>query len=40
MEGSPITRGSGTLRKTIDETVKKELDFNILNINMIYGMTL
>ena len=36
MEGSPIARGRGSSRKIICETIKRDLDVNALNINMIY----
>ena len=38
MEGSPIARHKGRLKKIIGETIKKDLDFNGLNI--IYDQTL
>ena len=40
MEGSPITRGRGRPRKTIGETIERDLDINGLNINMVYDRTL
>ena len=36
MEGSPIARGKEKPRKIIYETIKRDLDINGLNINMIY----
>lgn len=36
MDGSLIIKGRRRLRKTIDETIKKDLDFSGLCINMIY----
>ena len=33
--GSPIARGRGRIRKTIGETIKRDL-----NVNMIYDITL
>ena len=36
MEGSPIPRGRGRPRKTISETIKKDLNVNGLNVNMIF----
>ena len=36
MEGSPIARGKEKPRKIIDEIIKRDLDINGLNINMIY----
>ena len=32
MEGNPIDRGRGRLRKTIGKTIKRDLDFNVLGI--------
>ncbi len=40
MEGSPIARDRGIPRKTIGETIKKDLDVNGLSIDMIYDRTL
>ena len=40
MDGSPITKGRGKSRKTINETIKRVLNFNGLNIIMIYDRTL
>lgn len=40
MEGSPIVRHKGRLKKIIGETIKSVLDFNSLNVNMIYDMIL
>lgn len=40
MEGGPIARGRGRPRKTIDETIKKDLYVNGLSIDMIYNRTL
>ena len=40
IEGSTLTRGRGRPRKTIGETVKKDLHVNGLNINMIYDRAL
>ena len=36
MEGSLVTKGRGRPRKTVGETVKRDLNINGLNINMIY----
>ena len=36
MEGSPIAKGSGGPRKIIYETIKRDLYFNGLNVNIIY----
>ena len=40
MEGSLIARGRGRPRKTIGETIKRDLNVNDLNVNMIYDRTL
>ena len=40
MEGSPITRGKGRHRKIICGTIKKDLDVNDLNVNIIYNKIL
>ena len=40
MEGSIVTRCKGRPRKTISETVKRDLHVNGLNINMIYDRAL
>ena len=40
MEDSPIARDRRRLRKTIGKIVKGDLDFNGLNINIIYNRTL
>ena len=40
MEGNPITRDGRRSRKTIDKTVKRVLNINCLNINMIYDKAL
>ena len=40
MEGSLIGRDIWKLRKTIDETIKKDLDVNCLIVNMIYDKIL
>ena len=40
MEGSPITRGRGELRKTTGENIKRDLDFSSLNINLSYNKIL
>ena len=40
MTGSTLPRGRGRPRKTIDETVKRDLHINGLNINMIYDRAL
>ena len=37
---NPITRGRGRPRKTIGETIKRDLNVNSLNINMIYDTVL
>ena len=40
MKGSLVTRGRGRPRKTIGETVKRDLNVNDLSINMIYDRAL
>ena len=40
MEGSLVTRDKGRSEKIIDETVKRDLHINGLNINMIYDRAL
>ena len=40
MEGSPIARGRGRPRKITGEIIKRNLDANGLNVNMIYDRTL
>ena len=40
MEGSSIARGRGRPRKVIGETIKKDLDFSALTVDMIYDGTL
>ena len=40
MDDSPIAKCRGRPRKTIRETIKKDLDVNGLNINMIYDRIL
>ena len=35
-----MTRGRGSLRKTIGETTKKYLDFNSSSVDMVYDRTL
>ena len=40
MEGSQITRGRGRPRKTIRETIRKNLEINELDGNMVYDRTL
>lgn len=40
IEGSSIVRGRERPRKTIDETIKKYLDFTGLTIDMVYNRTL
>jgi len=40
MEDSQITRGKGRPRKTIRETIKKDLEINELERNMVYNRTL
>jgi hypothetical protein len=40
MEGSQITRGRWRPRKTIRETIKKDLETNELDRNMAYDRTL
>ena len=40
MESGPIVRDRGRPRKTIGETIKRYLDFNSLNINMIHDRVL
>ena len=39
MEGSAIGRVRERPRKTIDEIIKKDLDFNGLSIDMVYDKT-
>lgn len=36
MEGSPVNRGRGRLRKTLFETIKNDLEVNDLSIDMIH----
>ena len=40
MENSQIAKGRGRFRKTVGETIKRDLDFNGLNVNIIYDRTL
>jgi hypothetical protein len=40
MEDSQITRGRGRPRKTIRETIRKDLEINDLDQNMVYDRTL
>ena len=40
MEGSPIVRDRGKLRKIVGEIIKKNLNFSCLTIDMIYDRTL
>ena len=40
MEVRPVIRGRKRPRKTIGETIKRDLDVNNLNVNMIYDRTL
>jgi len=40
MKGNQIIRGRGRLRKSIWETIKKDLDINKLDKNVIYDRTL
>jgi len=40
MEGSQIIRGQGRPRKTLRETLKKDLEINELDRNMVYDRTL
>ena len=40
MEGSNVTRGRGKPRKTIGETVKRDLHVDSLTINTIYDRVL
>jgi hypothetical protein len=40
MKGGQITRGKGRLRKTITETIKKNLENNELDKDMIHDRTL
>jgi len=40
MEDTPITRGRGRPRNTIRETIKKDLEINYLDQNMVYDRTL
>jgi len=39
MEGSQITRGRGRPRKTIRETIKKDLEINGLEKDMVFDRT-
>ncbi|KAF1865663.1 hypothetical protein Lal_00005040 [Lupinus albus] len=40
MEVSPIRKGNEKPRKTIGETIKKDLEINVLPMNMIYDRAL
>lgn len=40
MKGSSIARGRGRPRKTIGDTIKKDLEGNELSIDMIFNRTL
>lgn len=40
MEGSQNARGKGKQRKSIGETIDKDLEVNSLSIDMIYDWTL
>ena len=40
MDGSSIARGNGRSRKTIGETIKRDIGVNGLNVNMICDRTL
>ena len=40
MEDGQITRGRGRPRKTITETIRKDLEINNLDQNMVYDRTL
>jgi len=40
MKDSQITRGKGRPRKTIRETIRKDLQINELDRNMVYDRTL
>lgn len=40
MEDSQITKGRGKLRKTIRGTIKKDLEINELDRNMVFDRTL
>jgi len=40
MESSQITRGRGRPRKTISKTIKKDIEINELDRDMIYHRTL
>jgi hypothetical protein len=40
MEDSQITRGRGRPRKTIRETIRKDLEINELDANVVYDRTL
>ena len=40
MEESQVKRGRGRLRKTIRETIRKDLEVNELNPNLVYDRTL
>ena len=39
-KGSPITRDREKSRKIIGETIKRDLDFNDLNVNIVYDKIL
>lgn len=40
MEDNPIVRGRGKARKTINQTTKRDLNFNALSLNTIHDKTL
>jgi len=40
MENSPIKRDRGRSRKTMRKTIRKYLEINKLNLNMIYDRTI
>ena len=40
LEDSPIAGGRGRPRKIIWKTIKRDLEFNSLNVNMIYDRIL
>ena len=40
MESSPIIRDRGRPTNTIGETIKRDLDFNNLNVDMVYNTIL
>ena len=40
MEESQVKRGRGRTRKTIRETIRKDLEINELDLNLVYDRTL